>query len=63
MNLKVQALLMQLESLTPLDYAMLSRDELRQLSDASFAVTGDAEIELEGRCGYARYVPELQGHH
>ena len=51
MNLKLRALLMQLAAITAADIGTAARDELRELSDALFAVNGDVEIELGDRCG------------
>ncbi len=54
MNLKVLALLRQLEAVNEADLLMCTRSELVELSNAAFAVLGDTENELEARCG-ARY--------
>lgn len=53
MNLKVRALLEQLRSMTPLDYAMCSRSELRELSELAFEVAGEADCELAFRLGHS----------
>lgn len=49
MNLKIKALLAQLESMGPLDYAMCDRATLLRLSDAAFDVSGEADSELGER--------------
>lgn len=43
--------MIQLQSLTPLDYALCTRAELAELSDAAFDVSGHANAELESRVG------------
>lgn len=63
MNAKVQSLLEQLEGLTPVDYALLSRVDLIEVSNAAFPVTSAAEAELEQRRGWAPWTHALQGHH
>lgn len=52
--MKIRALLVQLADVGVLDLALLSREELRELSDALFAVLGDCESELEERVGPLR---------
>ena len=60
MNLKIQALLLQLEAVTCVDMATLDRADLVRLSDASFKVTGEAELELEQRLGFTRLREDFQ---
>lgn len=50
-NLKLRALLLQLQDINDADLLTLTRSELRELSDAAFDVLGSAEHELEERCG------------
>ena len=63
MNMKVKAILVQLEALSEIDVMMLSRAEIVELSNLCFGISGACEAELERRRGYATHVHELEGHH
>ena len=48
-NKKLSQLMLLLEEVTPIDLALAPRDQLLELSDLAFTVSGDSSWELERR--------------